>query len=113
MNLERLKQMQEHRTRYEALLRIINALPKHPDLAKRVMPQFAEGRALIGGFMERGVAIGALRNDLPVGALLALIEAVKMSAYQSLYPGDQVLTEAQLQSFTDLVIDLGRRICSR
>jgi hypothetical protein len=49
---------------------------------------------------------------LPLQALISLFEAAKTSLYKSLFPGDRVPTEAELESFTDQVIDLNKRIAS-
>ncbi len=98
---------------YGCLLRLGNAVLSDPAFAAKVMPLFAPARQKMMGFLEQGVAVGALRSDIALGTLMQLIEAVKRAAYQGLYPGDPVLTEAQLQSFTDLVIDLARRIGAR
>jgi hypothetical protein len=43
---------------------------------------------------------------------MSMIEAVKGAAYKSLFPGDRVPTDAEMESFTDLVLDLARRICA-
>lgn len=110
---ERLKALGRDRTRYEAFVRIGNALLSDPVLMKRVRPAFAQGQQVIGAFFERGVAVGALRSDLPLGVLMQLAEAVKASLYKSLYPGDQVPTEEQLAAFTDQLIDLLQRMTRR
>lgn len=110
---ERLKALDRDHTSYEAFVRIGNALMNDPALMERLRPAFAEGRQLMAAFFERGVALGALRSDLPLGALMQLAEAVKASLYKSLYPGDQVPTEEQLRAFTDQLIDLLQRLTRR
>lgn len=113
LSLERLREIESKSETYACLLRLSNAFLTHPEMAAKVLPHFAPMRQKMAGFLERGVAIGALRSDLPIGTLMAMIEALKRSLYQSLYPGDPVLTEAQLESFTDLVMDLAQRIGAR
>lgn len=105
--------LESDRTRYESFMRIGRALMTDPKLVERVMPLIVEHRARMAGFFERGVSVGALRSDIPIGTLMELIQAVKTTTFQSLYPGERVLTDAELHSFTDLVIDLAKRICSR
>jgi AcrR family transcriptional regulator len=105
--------LESDRVRYESFMRIGPALMTDPKLLGRVMPLVADHRARLAGFFERGVAVGALRRDIPIGTLMELIQAVKTTSYKVMYPGDRVLTDAELHSFTDLVIDLAKRICSR
>ncbi len=110
ISFERLKHIESNHTDYSCLMRLSNAMVNDAALAARVMPMFAPGRKKMAGFLEQGVAIGAMRDDIPLSTLMAMLEAVKSAAYKSLFPGDKVLTEAELESFTDLVIDLGKRI---
>ena len=110
MSLAQLRQLESQRLEYECIIRLSNALATAPSLAARVMPRFAPGRLKMAAFLERGVALGALRSDLPLGTLMAVIESVKRTAYASLFPGDRVPTEAEMHSFSELVIDLAKRI---
>jgi AcrR family transcriptional regulator len=110
MSLERLRVLESKRAQYECVLRLTHALGHVPQLAARVMPLFEPSRRKMAGFLERGVAVGALRSDIPLGTLMSLVEAVKGAAYQAMFPADRVPTEAEMESFTDLVIDLGKRI---
>lgn len=113
LSIERLKELEAKTADYACLLRLGNAVFSDAAFAAKVMPLIAPNRQKMVGFLERGVAVGALRSDLPLGTLVQLIEAAKRTLYQSLYPGDPVLTEAQLESFTDLVIDLAQRMGAR
>jgi AcrR family transcriptional regulator len=112
ISMRSLETIEANRTRYEAFIRIGNAALHDEKLTARVIPLFAESRRRMAGFMERGVSIGALRNDLPIGALMEMIQALKGAAYKALYPGDQVPSGDELHEFTDLIIDLARRVCS-
>jgi AcrR family transcriptional regulator len=107
---ERLRQLVSNRTHYECLIRLSNAMIQEVAVAQRVMPSFEEGRRRMGGFLEQGVRVGALRTDLPVGTIIMLAEAAKMTAYKAMFPGDRVPSEAELEAFTDLVLDLAKRI---
>ncbi len=109
---ERLTEIESKHAEYTCLMRLSTAMVNDPALAARVMPAFAPGRQKMVGFLEHGVRVGALRSDLPLGTLTAMIEAVKTAAYKGLFPGDRVPSEAELESFTDLVIDLAQRITS-
>jgi hypothetical protein len=109
-SFERLKAMEADREGYEALMRITHAVVSQPALVAKVSAMFGPGRLKMAAFLEQGVALGALRNDLPIGTLMGLIEAVKTSLYQATFPGDRVPTEPQLEDFSRQVIDLARRI---
>lgn len=111
-SMERLKNLESKRLEYQCLIRVANAMMSEPQLQARIMPLFAPGRVKMMAFWEKGVALGAVRADLPVATQMALMEAVKTAAYKSLYPGDRVPTEAEMESFTDFILDLGRRICA-
>ena len=107
---ERLTQIESKTSEYACLLRLGNAVLTNPEFAAKVLPMFAPSRQKMVGFLEQGVGVGALRSDIPIGTLIAMIEALKRAAYQGLYPGDPVLTEAQIEAFTDLIIDLAKRV---
>jgi AcrR family transcriptional regulator len=111
-SIERLKLLESKRTEYECAIRLSNALLKDPQLAERLMPMLAASRRASVAFLEQGVSVGALRNDLPLGTLMAIIEAVKTAAYKSIFPADQVPTEAEMESFSDLILDLAKRIAA-
>lgn len=110
MSMAQLKELEARPLQYECMVRLSNALPTAPTLAARVMPRFQPGRVKMAGFLERGVALGALRSDVPLGTLMAIIESAKRTAYASMFPGDRVPTEAEMHGFADLVIDLAKRI---
>ncbi|MDP1823411.1 MAG: TetR/AcrR family transcriptional regulator [Archangium sp.] len=111
-SIERLEKLETKRLEYDCLIRLGNAMLSEPDLAARVMPMFIPGRQKMMAFFQRGVELGALRTDLPLTTQMALIEAAKTAAYKSTFPGDTVPTDPDMESFSDLVIDLARRICS-
>lgn len=111
-SIDRLQKLESRRLEYQCLIRLANATLTVPDFAAKVMPIFMPGRLKMIAFFERGVALGALRKDLPLGTQMALIEAAKTAAYKTRFPGDAVPTDAEMESFTDLVLDLARRICA-
>lgn len=112
VSLVQLRELESKRTVYECLTRLSNALAKDPELAGRVLPLFAPQRHAMVGLFQTGVEVGALRGDLPVPMLISLIQSVKTAAYAAHFPGDRVPTEAEMETFTDLIFDLARRICS-
>ena len=108
----RLQALESRRLEYECLIRLANASLTTPELAARVMPTFAPARLKMVEFFQRGVTLGALRSDVPLGTLMALIEAAKGAAYKTMYPGDTIPSDAEMESFSDFVIDLARRLCA-
>jgi AcrR family transcriptional regulator len=110
VSFERLKVMEADRVGYEAIVRITNAVVTQPALVARVSAMFAPGRMKMVGFLERGVALGALRSDIPIGTLIGLIEAVKTALYKATFPGDRMPSDAEMEAFSAQVIDLARRI---
>jgi AcrR family transcriptional regulator len=109
ISFQRLRQLEAKRTQYECVMRLSSALINEPILSTRVMPLYEPSRRAMAGFLEQGVAVGALRSDMPLSTLMALIEAAKTAAYKAMF-GDRVPSDAEMESFTDLVIDLAKRI---
>jgi AcrR family transcriptional regulator len=107
---ERVRQLVSNRTHYECLIHLSNAMAKETAVAQRVMPMFEQARQTMAAFFEQGVRVGALRRDLPVGTLIMLIEAAKMTVHKALFSGDRIPGEAELEAFADLVLDLAKRI---
>ena len=110
MSYERLRDIDVKRVDSEVVMRLAHTMLEQPQLSQRILPRMAEGRAKIAAFMQRGVELGAIRKDLPVPVLLQLLQDIKTSLFKSLYPGDRVLSEEELRAFTDLVLDMGRRV---
>ncbi|MFT3706614.1 MAG: TetR/AcrR family transcriptional regulator [Archangium sp.] len=110
LSFVRLRVIEQNRRDYDAMIRIATAMQRDPQLATRIAPMFEESRKMMAGFFERGVVLGALRNDIPIGTLMALIENAKATAAPSFFPPNSVPTDAQLEVFTDLVLDLAKRI---
>lgn len=110
ISFERLRHLEAKRTQYDCVMRLSSALLSNPTLTARLLPLFEPSRRAMAGFLEQGVAVGALRGDLPLSTLMSLFEAAKTAAYKSMFPGDRVPSDAEMESFTDLVIDLAKRI---
>jgi AcrR family transcriptional regulator len=112
VSYQRLQLLESKRTQFECVARLSSALGSDPALAARVLPRFEPGRRKMARFLEKGVALGALRNDLPVGTLMAMLEAIKKVAYQAEFADERVPTEVEMESFTDLIIDCARRLAT-
>ncbi|MFO0599753.1 MAG: TetR/AcrR family transcriptional regulator [Myxococcaceae bacterium] len=111
ISFEGLKDLEANRERSDAMIRVANAMMKDPVLAARIGPEFVEGRKYMLAFFGQGVKLGALRDDLPTPVLMALIENAKTTAAKTLL-GDRVPSPAELEDFTDLVLDFARRLCA-
>lgn len=109
---DRLKNIDSKRAETEVVMKLAKAMLDEPLLRERILPQMAEGRATIAAFMQRGVELGAIRSDLSITVLLQLMQDVKMSLFKSLYPGEHVLTDGELASFSGLILDLMKRIAA-
>ena len=112
VTMRRLQVLESKRLEYDCLIRLGNAVLTQPDLAARVMPHFAPMTQKTLDFFQRGVELGALRGDLPIGMQMSLIQSAKTAAYKAQFPGDRVPTDQEMEDFTDLILDLARRICA-
>lgn len=112
VSLIQLKALESKRVPFEAVTRLSNALAKDPELAAKVMPSFAPRVQATMRFLQSGVDVGALRRDVPLPMLTALIQSTKQAAYAARFPHDVVPTEAELEDFSELVFDLAYRLCT-
>lgn len=111
-SMERLKLLESKRAEYQCIVRLSNAFATEPTLAEKVLPRFEPGRREMVAFLQKGVELGALRRDLPLQLLIGLIEAAKLTAYKTQFPGDRVPSDAEMETFSDLVLDLAQRIAA-
>jgi AcrR family transcriptional regulator len=109
---EQLHHLVANRLAYECLTRLSNAMGKDPELAKKVLSVFTPNRNEILELFTRGVAIGAVRSDVAVELLFTQMQSVKTTMYASMFPGDRIPTDAEMNAFTELIFDFARRICS-
>lgn len=112
VSMEQLRELESKRLVYECVTRLSNAMATHPEFAALVLPRFRPRQLQMQGFLQCGVVVGALRSDLPLPMLTALIQSAKATAYAVRFPGDRIPTEAEMESFSDLVFDLAHRLCS-
>lgn len=110
ISYERLKNLETRRVEFDCLSRLGAAMAKNPELMARVMPVFGPARVKMIEFLQRGQQLGALRSDLPVPTYVAMLEAAKTSAFSTMFPEDRTLSDAELESFTDFMLDLAQRI---
>ncbi len=110
INVTQLTLLQSRRLQHECISKLGHAFTKEPRFAERVRPRFSAGAHRLTAFLERGVAVGALRSDLPLPTLLALIEAVKTATWKTTFPDERVLLDEELEAYSALVMDLVRRL---
>ncbi|MFZ5446385.1 MAG: TetR/AcrR family transcriptional regulator [Myxococcota bacterium] len=109
VSLANVASLQTRRDEYECVTRLSGLLSKDPAFAAKVMPHFEPNRRKMMEFLQRGVTLGAMRSDVPLPLLMALIESVKATAWRVLY-ADRPATGTELQSFADLTLDLAQRL---
>jgi AcrR family transcriptional regulator len=98
----------------DALLRLATALPRHPELLGRLDGSVVtEATAKIMAFWKHGQDIGAVRDDLPVSTLLAMLQDAKLGLIRILMPADRAPNEDEIEAFTRVHFDLVRRITER
>jgi AcrR family transcriptional regulator len=97
--------------RVDAMLRIGTAMSRDPELAKRMMtPAFREATTKLATYWKQGQEVGAVRVDLPVTTLLAILQDIKLVLVRALLPHDRTPTPDELVAFGKLHLDLIRRI---
>jgi AcrR family transcriptional regulator len=97
--------------RIDALLRIGTAISHSSELAQRMMtPAFREATAKLASFWKQGQEVGAVRVDLPVTTLVAILQDMKLVLVRALLPHDRTPTADELVAFGKVHVDLVRRI---
>jgi AcrR family transcriptional regulator len=97
--------------RVDAMLRIGTAMSRDPDLAQRMItPAFREATAKLATFWKLGQEAGAVRVDLPVATLLAILQDIKLVLVRTILPSDRTPTPDELVAFGKLHLDMIRRI---
>jgi AcrR family transcriptional regulator len=103
-------------TTADAFMRIAITASRRPELMERMATSSATAMTMSGRIAEswkRGQEIGAVRDDLPVGALIALIQEVKLGLVRILFPPDRPPTEEEFVGFMRTYLDLIRRVTER
>lgn len=108
--VQSLAKLRESRTRSDLITRLGAALARDATLKERCGPLFAESQRVLTGLWSRGQELGAVRTDLSIPALIAVVQATKMALGSALLPDDRGATEDELESFSHLYLDLIRRI---
>jgi hypothetical protein len=96
----------------DALARLGMAIISDPQLSARLQHVMRDWIRVIAAFWRQGQAAGAVRDDLPAEVLVSLLQTAKEGLARALLPKDRAPTRKELDRFTDLQIDLFRRVAS-
>lgn len=110
VSFENLDSLKGRRAEYECVTRLSTLLTKDPGFAAKVLPLFEPRRREMVAFLERGVALGALRDDLPLPMLMALMEAVKTTVWKLGFPEGRVPPQAEFERYAEVVLELAQRL---
>ena len=105
-----LQQLKRSARSSELLTRLGSAVLTDPELMKRCGPLFAEAQAQGTKLWQRGQAVGAVREDLPIPTMLALVQACKTTLATQLLPADRGATHEELVAFTKIYLELVKRM---
>lgn len=104
-----LEQLQRSRYGADVITRLGTAIAKHPELLDRCGPLIANVQHRFTAFWQRGQAVGAVRKDLPIHVLLAVVQGMKTALSAALLPSDRAATPKELEEFSKIHLDLVRR----
>lgn len=94
----------------ELVIRLGQAMVKDKDLAARITSTFTPAMAGLTEMWKRGQALGAVRSDLAVEVLVAILQGIKESIIRVLLPEGHIPTSDELQRIADIQLDLFRRV---
>lgn len=98
----------------DAMMRLGTALARNAEVRERVTSTVVAGvMGKVVAIWKHGQEIGAVRVDLSVTQLLALVQDVKLSLVRLLLPHDRAATVDEIEAFSRLHIDMVRRIAER
>ncbi|HEY1956441.1 MAG TPA: TetR/AcrR family transcriptional regulator [Polyangiaceae bacterium] len=98
----------------DAMIRLGSALARHADVRERLSSAVVTGMMTkVVEIWKHGQDIGAVRDDMPVQTLLALVQDVKLSLVRLVLPHDRAATIDEIEAFSRLHLDLVRRISER
>jgi AcrR family transcriptional regulator len=98
----------------DAMMRLATALARHADVRDRLSDAVVTGMmSKVVALWKRGQEIGAVREDLAVQQLLALVQDVKLTLVRLLLPSDRAATVDEIEAFGRVHYDLVRRIAEK
>jgi AcrR family transcriptional regulator len=99
----------------DAMMRLGTALSRLPEVRERVLlgTVMTSITAKVVAIWTRGQEVGAIRTDLAVGDILALLQDAKLTLVRLLLPSDRAPTFDEVEGFTRIHFDLVRRLSER
>ena len=97
-------------TLLEATSKLGVAYLEHPEFAQKMREHLGEIMGLALAAWRRGQELGAVRKDLSVEVLMAIMTGTKEALFKVRFPRDRSLTVEELDELTHLQLDLFRRI---
>jgi AcrR family transcriptional regulator len=99
----------------DAMMRLGTALSRLPEVRERVVLSsvVTSITARVVAIWTRGQEVGAIRTDLAVGDILALLQDAKLTLVRLLLPSDRAPTLDEVEAFTRIHFDLVRRVSER
>lgn len=106
-----LQRMRQSPAGAEALSRLATAMARDPALMERLpRSMLAEAQDQLVALWRHGQEVGAVRRDLPLSSLLALLQGFKMAAVNVLLPAQRAPTAAEFETFLRVHLDVVRRV---
>jgi AcrR family transcriptional regulator len=98
----------------DAMMRLGTALARHADVRERLTNAKVSGiLTKVLAFWKRGQEIGAVRTDLSVQQLLAIVQDMKLTLVRLLLPSDRAATVDEIEAFSRVQYDLVRRVAEK
>jgi AcrR family transcriptional regulator len=98
----------------DAMMRLGTALSRHPEVRERMLSGVVTAMMKkVVAIWTRGQEIGAIRDDLPVEKILALVQDAKLTLVRLVMPSDRAATMEEIEAFTRLHFDLVRRVSEK
>jgi AcrR family transcriptional regulator len=107
---EAMAQMRESPKRGDLLFRLAAAIRRHPELMAHLEPFMQQAGGALGAFFERGQKVGAVRSDLPLGVLIAILQGAKQAVSTAMLPADRSPSPEELAEFARVNLDCLRRL---
>src|SRR5262249_12776638 len=94
----------------ELMSRLGHAYVSDPELAQRMRAVVAGATSTQVALWKRGQQLGVVRKDIAAETLIAIGQGIKEALTRTWLTRDRVLTTREMERFTDLQLDLVRRI---
>jgi AcrR family transcriptional regulator len=103
-----LETMLHSREQLELVARLGTAYVDHPELVAKVAPLIVDLQHRVVAAFTRGQALGAIRDDLPIGQLLAVVQTVKEALIRA--APQSLISVAELERLSALEWDFFTRV---